>query len=298
MAGVLEVRERAGLECLGRHGAEIVAGMGREPGLGVRLRVGKVDEGGHSEVVMKQGDLAGARLVDNGEGERGGHRKHAIRLDDGHVGGAEVADMEGEGGGQGLLLRSLPHQAPRAVAGPPGGVLAAVALRRLRGTVGEADERAERAGVIELLRGKRRMGHGGSPWGATASEGASLLRLCRHRPLPHLSLSELHGEQASRRLATSGVRWLGFTAFAQARGLVAARKATDRLGDQMTQARRAREKARVLRGFPDGRPDDDAASREAPDKEPRSLTPRRTMIVQGWAEPRGAMSWMLEHRER
>ena len=48
--------------------------------------------------------------------------------------------MEGEGGGQGLLLRSLPHQAPRAIAGPPGGVLAAVALRRLRGTVGEADE--------------------------------------------------------------------------------------------------------------------------------------------------------------
>ena len=50
------------------------------------------------------------------------------------------------------------------------------------------------------------------------------------------------------------------------RPLVAARKATDRLGDQMTQARHAREKARVLRGFPDGRPHDDAASREAPDK--------------------------------
>src|SRR6185295_12604748 len=48
------------------------------------------------------------------------------------------------------------------------------------------------------------------------------------------------------------------------RPLVAARKATDRLGDQMTQARHAREKARVLRDFPDGRPDDDAASREAP----------------------------------
>jgi hypothetical protein len=128
--------------------------------LGVRLRVGKVDEGGHAEVVVKQGDLAGARLVDNGEQERGGHRKHAIRLDDGHVGGAEVADMQGEGGGQGLLLRSLPLQARRAVAGPPGGVLAAVALRRLRGTVGEADECAERAGVIELLRGERRMGHG------------------------------------------------------------------------------------------------------------------------------------------
>src|SRR5512145_790667 len=50
------------------------------------------------------------------------------------------------------------------------------------------------------------------------------------------------------------------------RPLVAARKATDRLDDQMTQARDAREKARVLRGFPDGRPHDDAASREAPDK--------------------------------
>src|SRR6185437_8319675 len=45
---------------------------------------------------------------------------------------------------------------------------------------------------------------------------------------------------------------------------VAARKATDRLGDQMTQARHACEKARVLRGFPDGRPHSDAASREAP----------------------------------
>ena len=109
---------------------------------------------------MKQGDLAGARRVENGEGERGGDRKDTIRLDDGHVVAAEVADMQGEGGGQGLLLRSLPHQAPRAVAGPPGGVLAAVALRRLHGTVGEADERAERAGVIELLRGERRMGHG------------------------------------------------------------------------------------------------------------------------------------------
>jgi hypothetical protein len=39
-------------------------------------------------------------------------------------------------------------------------VLAAVALRGLRGTVGEADERAEQAGVIELLRGEWRMGHG------------------------------------------------------------------------------------------------------------------------------------------
>jgi hypothetical protein len=69
-----------------------------------------------------------------------------------------------------------------------------MALRRLRGTVGEADERAERAGVIELLRGERRMGHGEiSLRTATARQGASLLRLDRHRPLPHLSLSELHG---------------------------------------------------------------------------------------------------------
>src|SRR5262245_49881120 len=34
---------------------------------------------------------------------------------------------------------------------------------------------------------------GRSPQVSTASEGASLLRLCRHRPLPLLSLSELHG---------------------------------------------------------------------------------------------------------
>ena len=138
-------------------------GWAFEPGSGVRLGVGKVDKGGYAEVVMNQGDLAGARLVDNGEGERGGHSKHTIRLDDGHVGGAEVADMQGEGGGQAMFLGSLPHQAPRAVVGPPGGVLAAVARGRLHGTVREADERAERAGVIELLRGERRMGHGRSP---------------------------------------------------------------------------------------------------------------------------------------
>ena len=75
------------------------------------------------------------------------------------------------------------------------------------------------------------------------------------------------------------------------RPLVAARKATDRLGDQMTQARHAREKARVLRGFPDGRPDDDAASREAPHKGAAVPEPERATIVQGWAEPRGAVSW-------
>ena len=47
-------------------------------------------------------------------------------------------------------------------------------------------------------------------------------------------------------------------------------RATNRLGDQMTQARHAREKARVLRDFPDGRPYEDAASREeAPDIERR-----------------------------
>jgi hypothetical protein len=45
-------RERAGLERLGRHEADIVAGAGCEPGLGVRLGVGKVDEGGHAEVVV------------------------------------------------------------------------------------------------------------------------------------------------------------------------------------------------------------------------------------------------------
>jgi hypothetical protein len=99
VARVLEIGERAGLECLGRHEADLVAGVAREPGSRVRLRVGKVDEGGHAEVVVKQGDLAGAGLVEDGEGERGGDRKHAIRLDDGHVVRAEVADMEGEGGG-------------------------------------------------------------------------------------------------------------------------------------------------------------------------------------------------------
>jgi hypothetical protein len=52
--------------------------------------------------------------------------------------------------------------------------------------------------------------------------------------------------------------------------LMVARKATDRLDDQMTQARHAREKACVLRGFPDGRPDDDAASWEAPHTLPLS----------------------------
>src|SRR5262249_40277155 len=153
------------------------------------LRVGKVDEGGHSEVVMKQGDLTGARLVDNGEGEQGGHRKHTVRLDDGHVGGAEVADMEGEGGGQGGLLRSLAHQARRAVAGPPGGVLAAVALRRLRGTVREADERAERAGVIELLRGERRMRHGEISSGCDGERGSlSPPALPSPAPAPSLAL--------------------------------------------------------------------------------------------------------------
>ena len=48
VAGVLEVGERAGLEGLGRHEADIVTGVGCEPGSGVRLRVGKVDEGGQS----------------------------------------------------------------------------------------------------------------------------------------------------------------------------------------------------------------------------------------------------------
>jgi hypothetical protein len=148
---------------------------------------------------MKQDDLTGARLVDcNGEQERGGHGKHAIRLDDGYVGGAEVADVESEGGGQALLLRGLPHQAPRAVAGPPGRVLAAVALRGLRGTVGEADEGAERAGVIELLRGERRMGHG---------EISLRMRRRAREPLssgsavtgslPHLSLCGLHGRECA-----------------------------------------------------------------------------------------------------
>jgi hypothetical protein len=63
VAGVHKVGEGAGLERLGRHEAEIVAGVGCEPGLGVRLRVGQVDEGGHAEVVMKQGDLAGRGLL-------------------------------------------------------------------------------------------------------------------------------------------------------------------------------------------------------------------------------------------
>jgi hypothetical protein len=167
---------------------------------------------------MKQGDLTGARLVDNGEGERGGHRKHTVRLDHGHVGGAEVTDMEGEGGGQGLLGRSLPYQAPRAVAGPPGGVLAAVALWRLRGTVGEADERAERAGVMELLRGKRRMGHGKISLRMRRrareplSSGSIVTGPCR------ISRSPTFTSESDRHLATSGVRWLGFTALAQARG--------------------------------------------------------------------------------
>jgi hypothetical protein len=74
-------------------------------------------------------------------------------------------------------------------------VLAAVALRRLRGTVGEADERAERVPVIELLRGERRMGHGEISLGCDGERGSLSLGLDRHRPLPHLSLSELHGEQ-------------------------------------------------------------------------------------------------------
>jgi hypothetical protein len=63
VARVLKVGERAELERLGRYEAEIVAGVGCKPGSGVRLRVGKVDEGGYAEIVMKQGDLAGARLV-------------------------------------------------------------------------------------------------------------------------------------------------------------------------------------------------------------------------------------------
>src|SRR6185369_11504072 len=71
-------------------------------------------------------------------------------------------------------------------------------------------------------------------------------------------------------------------ALAHARGPGGRCKATDRLGDQMTQARRAREKARVLRGFPDGRPHDDAASREAPHTMPPYPEPQRA-TVGGWS---------------
>jgi hypothetical protein len=83
-------------------------------------------------------------------------------------------------------------------------VLAAVALRGLHGTVGEADNRAERALVIKLLGGERGMGHGGLLEDATASEGASPLRPAVTVPSPISRSPNFTGESV-RRLATSGV---------------------------------------------------------------------------------------------
>jgi hypothetical protein len=67
--------------------------------MGVGLRVRDVDEGRHSEVIVKQRDLAGSRPVDNDERERGSDRKHAVGLDDGYVVAAEITNMKGERGG-------------------------------------------------------------------------------------------------------------------------------------------------------------------------------------------------------
>jgi hypothetical protein len=110
--------------------------------------------------------------------------------------------MKGERGGRGSLLRSLAHEMPRRVGGPPGGMLAAVARRGLGGTVAEADERAKRGGVMDLVRRKQRMRHGRSPRMETAAREP--LSPALPSPLQHPILPLSIRRRRRRRSACSG----------------------------------------------------------------------------------------------
>jgi hypothetical protein len=80
------------------------------------------------------------------------------------------------------------------------------------------------------------------------------------------------------------------------RPVMAACQAADRLGDQMTQARRARERARVLRCFPDGRPD--AASRVRRPKRPRVSAAHRHDYFVASSRVAAGTKWRREERQR
>src|SRR5215510_11575390 len=68
--------------------------------------------------------------------------------------------MELDAGNRKVARRGLAHEAPGAVGRGPGGAPAAVPSGWLGRAVVEADERAERRGIVDLARRERGLGHG------------------------------------------------------------------------------------------------------------------------------------------
>jgi hypothetical protein len=180
--------EEQGSACLG-HRPGVADPM---PNVGIALRAAVVKAIGNAALGPEG---LPSDQAEDGEKEIGRHNEGTVRL---VRSPPKLPTWSLKWGTERSLAGVFPYQAPGAVGVGPGGALAAVSGGRLGRAVVEADERAERGGVVVLVRRECRVDMGELPWVATVRgpsppptdrhSSPALLLLCPTLPRPFLSL--------------------------------------------------------------------------------------------------------------